>query len=240
MTGLEHSLTAWDRSIFLAINQHVGCPVLDVVMPRVSDLGLGHVQVIALLAVALYRGRGCLSGAGLSIRERLGALFRSQRWWLAPMLLAILLSGLGAMAFKRTVERDRPFWFYTNDKAGSALRVEVRTIRGSRPLQVRGFLSGHTATSVALTTTATLLLWGRRKKILLASLWLLSAVIGISRVYVVDHWPLDVAGGAILGLVCGVAAYLLLAERKAKAAECALPEGAFHASQAAPHVGQER
>ena len=40
MHSLEHGITAWDRAAFLAINHGLKCPLLDFLMPRISDLGL--------------------------------------------------------------------------------------------------------------------------------------------------------------------------------------------------------
>jgi membrane-associated phospholipid phosphatase len=139
------------------------------------------------------------------------ALFASQRRWLVPMVLAFAISGLGATIFKQSIERDRPFWFYSHNESGRALNVTVRTVPERPPMRVRGFVSGHTATSVALVTTATALLWGRRKRALLAGFWALVVVISFSRIYLADHWPLDVVAGAILGLFSSAAALGLCA-----------------------------
>lgn len=198
----EHFLTTWDRSVFIAINHHMKSPALDFVMPRISDLGLGHVQVLALLLFALYRGRVAFAKSGCSVWQRLKEAFGSQRRWLVPMLVAFALSGVGATAFKRTVQRDRPYWFYTNSAEGRALKVKIYTVADRPPMRVRGFLSGHTATSVALAATATVLLWRRRKRGLIAAVWITAAVISFSRIYLADHWPIDVAAGALMGLIC--------------------------------------
>jgi membrane-associated phospholipid phosphatase len=64
-----------------------------------------------------------------------------------------------------------------------------------------GYLSGHAAVSVSLAAAA----WphlgpgGRRVTLGLAS------VVGLSRIYVGAHLPLDVAGGAALGLLIDAA-----------------------------------
>jgi membrane-associated phospholipid phosphatase len=36
--------------------------------------------------------------------------------------------------------------------------------------------------------------------------WAIACLISLSRIYIADHWPLDVVCGAVLGFVCGVAA----------------------------------
>jgi membrane-associated phospholipid phosphatase len=63
----------------------------------------------------------------------------------------------------------------------------------------RGFVSGHAATLAALATVA----WpwlGRRGRI---AVGVLVAVVCLTRVYVGAHLPLDVVGGAALGIAVG-------------------------------------
>ena len=94
-----------------------------------------------------------------------------------------------AKAVKRVVRRGRPI----------ALMPGVRT-RGQEATGL-GYLSGHAAVSVALAAAA----WphlgsgGRRATLGLTSL------VGLSRIYVGAHLPLDVAGGAALGVLVDAA-----------------------------------
>lgn len=94
-----------------------------------------------------------------------------------------------AKAVKRVVRRGRPI----------TLLAGVHT-RGQEATGL-GYLSGHAAVSAALAAAA----WphlgagGRRATVGLAS------VVGLSRIYVGAHLPLDVAGGAALGLLVDAA-----------------------------------
>lgn len=94
-----------------------------------------------------------------------------------------------AKGVKRVIRRGRPV----------TLLAGVRT-RGQEATGL-GYLSGHAAVSAALAAAA----WphlgagGRR-----ATLGLASGV-GLSRIYVGAHLPLDVAGGAALGLLVDAA-----------------------------------
>lgn len=90
-----------------------------------------------------------------------------------------------AKVVKRVVRRGRP----------SVLVTGVRC-RGQAAAGL-GYLSGHAAVATALTAAAFPHLGrgGRRMAVALAS------VVGLSRVYVGAHLPLDVAGGAALGLL---------------------------------------
>lgn len=70
------------------------------------------------------------------------------------------------------------------------------------------FPSGHTSTSIG---AAFALLLGCRKKQLAVGIpaFILSLLIGFSRIYVHVHYPTDVIAGAIVGIVSGIAAYFL-------------------------------
>jgi membrane-associated phospholipid phosphatase len=198
-------LTNWDRSTFLAINHGLKCGPMDVAMPPFSYLGLGHVQVVLILAVAIL----CGVFAGQVQRRTLGPDVRSaiynRRFWVGPLLVALALSGTSATLIKNLTDRDRPWWFYHKEhKAGLFLNVRVHVPTGWRPIRVRGFLSGHTATTFALCVTLMLLFRKRReKRALVMGGWILAFLIGLSRIYVADHWPLDVVSGIALGVASG-------------------------------------
>ena len=110
-----------------------------------------------------------------------------------PLAGRLLWSGAAAWTLakgvKRVVRRGRPI----------ALLTGVRT-RGQEATGL-GYLSGHAAVSVALAGTAWPYLGpgGRRATLGLAS------VVGLSRIYVGAHLPLDVAGGAALGVLVDAA-----------------------------------
>jgi membrane-associated phospholipid phosphatase len=104
---------------------------------------------------------------------------------------AVVLAWAAAKAVKNVVERGRP---------GDLLSgVEVR----ESGLHSQGYVSGHAAVAFAVATVvAPLLPRGWR--------WVpfgLATVVALTRVYYGAHLPLDVIGGAGLGVVCGVVAY---------------------------------
>jgi glycosyltransferase 2 family protein len=103
---------------------------------------------------------------------------------------AVVLAWAAAKGVKSVVERGRPA-----DLLGG---VDVREsgIHGA------GYVSGHTAVAFAVATMlAPLVPRGWRW-----APFALAAVVGVSRVYFGAHLPLDVIGGAGLGLLCGVVA----------------------------------
>lgn len=66
------------------------------------------------------------------------------------------------------------------------------------------FPSGHTSTSFAVSTAVFL----HRKKMAIP-LFVLSALIAFSRLYLYVHFPSDILGGLVVGVLCGIAAAAL-------------------------------
>ena len=127
------------------------------------------------------------------VSAAVAALLR--RWRLAAELL---LAGAGtyllAKVVKGIVPRGRP----------NGLLTDV-VIRGAEA-HGRGYISGHAATLTALAAVA----WpwlGPRGRIAVV---VLVVVVCLTRVYVGAHLPLDVVGGAALGLAVAGAVRLLL------------------------------
>jgi membrane-associated phospholipid phosphatase len=118
-----------------------------------------------------------------------------RRWRLAG---GLALAGAGvyvlAKVVKRFVERGRP----------SDVLDDV-VVRGAAPHGL-GFVSGHIAviTSLALVAWPWLPRWGR---------WVAGAAVAavfLTRMYVGAHLPLDMVGGAALGVAVGALVRLLL------------------------------
>ena len=100
----------------------------------------------------------------------------------------ILTGGASAWALskvvKRVVQRPRP---------GALIRDSRR--RGAEATGL-GYLSGHAAVAVAMMLAA----WPRLGRRARAASLLAVPIVGLSRIYVGAHLPLDVVGGASLGL----------------------------------------
>jgi undecaprenyl-diphosphatase len=99
------------------------------------------------------------------------------------------LAWLGAKAVKRVVRRERP-----------ARILEGVRIRGEDEGDL-GFPSGHAAVSAALTTVALPALSPAGR----AGVAGLAGFVAFARVYIGVHLPLDVVGGAALGVAAGSA-----------------------------------
>ena len=113
------------------------------------------------------------------------------------MLVLVVAAGgaadLLALALKRVIDVDRPPLRYP--EPDPLVRV---------PLD-HSFPSGHAATSFAC---ATVLAFAAPR--LAVPLYLLAVAIAYSRVYVGVHYPIDVLGGAILGVAVATALLRLL------------------------------
>ncbi|MFL6071016.1 MAG: phosphatase PAP2 family protein [Actinomycetes bacterium] len=113
------------------------------------------------------------------------------------LAVSIVVGGLAAYVIakvvKRIVERGRP------DKLLSDV-----TIRGEPSLGL-GYVSGHAAV-IALLAMVTVPYLPKRWRWVP---WVVLLVVGWARIYVGAHLPLDVVGGAALGLAVGAAMRLL-------------------------------
>jgi len=127
----------------------------------------------------------------------------------------LLLGGTGAWAsaklVKQVVRRPRP-----------AALLSGSRCRG-REAAGLGYLSGHAAVAVALGAAALPRLGPAGRALILTAM----PLVGLTRLYVGAHLPLDIAGGAALGLAADAAAGLVIRSPCPAA-------GAGRASRAAP------
>jgi undecaprenyl-diphosphatase len=122
----------------------------------------------------------------------LAILWRRPYPFLLVAATSITTSLLNAL-FKYAVQRDRPPTIILDPKP----LMEVPT--------TSSFPSGHTSTSFACAYVIS-----RLAPRLTIPVFVLAALIGLSRVYVGVHYPLDVVAGAIFGLIVARALLMLL------------------------------
>lgn len=113
------------------------------------------------------------------------------------LALAVLVAGVlayaGGKLVKRVVERGRP------DRLLDDVSIQGAAAHGL------GFVSGHAAVAFAMATVVSMELVRREVKVLVVAL---AVVVAMARVHVGAHLPLDVVGGAALGLAAGGVARL--------------------------------
>lgn len=150
------------------------------------------------------------------LMPRVTALGNGSRLWIALGILLLLgkktrLAGfgvllsllfafaLGDLFLKPLVGRPRPF------EGAGILDLLIPPPRGY------SFPSGHTTMAFA----AAFFLWKKEKKI---GRWAVAAaaLIAFSRLYLFVHYPSDVGGGILLGLLCASAAFWVTEQKRKK------------------------
>lgn len=103
-----------------------------------------------------------------------------------------VLGSIVVQIIKNYFDRERP-----------ARKIEDIQILGPK-LQFSSFPSGHTMSAFALAV-----ILSERYPFLSLFLYLIAFLVGISRIYVGAHYPLDVLVGCFLGIICAKAVLIL-------------------------------
>ena len=116
------------------------------------------------------------------------------------LLILLVLSSLITGYVKCGVDRDRPFL----DWLGSELPFEVETDSFSLFCEGRswtaGFPSGHAARSAMFAFVMVYVLSEKFPRGV-HLIWIYPILMSFSRIYVLQHYPLDVIGGFVLGIL---------------------------------------
>jgi len=169
---------SFDQSIVLFFSQNVGNPTIDTIMQYITESG-ETLWMLAFTILILI----------IPKTRRIGI----------TLLILIVISTLLTGYIKCGVDRDRPDFEYE----GTPFPVEIS--RDTYALFCEGgydasYPSGHAARSMIFGIILGYALSERfpRGAYLL---FLYPVMISISRIYVLQHYPMDVIGGAVIGIM---------------------------------------
>lgn len=178
---MYESLVNFDRNLFMAMNS-IHSPFMDSVMWWVADRFF-WIPFYAFLAWFLYRKFGTQSIFMI--------LFA------APL---ILISDQGSVFFKDLFQRERP----CHDEIISFMVHTVNNKCGGK----YGFVSSHAANTMALLTYILLLTRNVNPKLTAFTIFYVM-IVGYSRIYLGVHFPADIIGGWIVGIIAAFMTYFL-------------------------------
>jgi undecaprenyl-diphosphatase len=166
-----------DRVLFHFINNDLANQVCDTLCPWLREK-LTWIPFYAAAAYLIYRKYGW------------------QKTLMLIVLVAatILISDQTSGIFKHLVHRLRPC---NNPELKDGVRLMIESCGVGY-----SFVSAHAANHFAIATFISFLVNGNKKLIILLYIW--AAAVALSQVYVGVHYPADIIGGAIVGIIAGL------------------------------------
>lgn len=172
-----------DQSLFYLINSGWTNEVLDFVLPLARNRYVWYPMYVSVITwILLHFGY-----------PKGGVLI------LGLLSCVILADTISSKVMKEFIGRTRP----CNETAMENMVLERSTCRNSY-----SFPSSHATNHFAI--AAFLILIGGFNRFIRLSLWLWAAIISYAQIYVGLHYPLDVVGGALLGVIIARLFYNLL------------------------------
>lgn len=175
--SLWEQLIQWDHALFKKINQDWTNPLFDWTMPFLRNQNNWLPLYIFIIVFVLLNFR--LKGL----------------WWIVFFFITIAMTDMtGTYIFKHTFERLRPC---SDPDFALNVRLLLKQCAGGY-----SFTSNHAANHFGMATFIFFTFRHLFKNwMLLTFLW--AGSIGYAQIYVGIHYPADVAGGIILGILFG-------------------------------------
>ncbi len=137
-----------------------------------------------------------LGNGFFSIAIMIFMLIRKKIGWSVQIGISFLLSGIVVQILKHLIQSPRPKLYF-----GSS---HIHCIYGITATGLYSFPSGHTTSIFALTTLLAIYFPGKRSGIFFIGIAVLT---GFSRIYLSQHFPVDVLAGSILGALISMIIY---------------------------------
>jgi len=167
------TLHRWDCALLLKLNA-IHSPFWDTLMSAATGRFFWIPLYLLLLGLIIVR-------------------FRKKTLLILPMLaLMVLLADQSSRLMKSSCKRERPCY---NETISGQLNVYDGC--GGR----YGFVSSHAANTFGLAMFMFLLWKGRRGRRWMLLVFLFAIFASYTRIYLGVHYPLDIAGGAIVGML---------------------------------------
>lgn len=170
-------LEEWDKWLFVKLNSQWTNPFFDAVLPFFrNSVFWAPLYIFVAVFMAVNFGKKGL-------------------WWSLAFICTIAITDIiGARVLKELFQRARPC---QDPEFMGQVRLLLKECSGSF-----SFVSNHAANHFGISTFAFLTFRGVFKKwMYIAFLW--AILIGYAQVYVGVHYPTDVFGGALLGILTG-------------------------------------
>jgi undecaprenyl-diphosphatase len=178
MQTVFERIIALDRELFLVINNGWASPCLDMVMTFLTLFGNG-LFLAGVVAPILYFGDRRHFASRIPV-----------------IIAAVALGGVLNAVIKEAVGRPRPLADFSEQiRAGT---VWVHTV--FEQWRTNSFPSGHAQTAFGTVTAVSCYYRGWYS----GPIFVIAAAVGLSRIYLGVHFPLDVAGGALVGVCCSL------------------------------------
>lgn len=183
-------LLQYDKCLIHAtMNKMVGNPFFDTFFKYITHIGDGIVAILITVIVLMLNAK-----KGVYV------------------LITYVVSGLTTNILKTYVfDVNRPhfvFGFYGHLMP----QYNIKFIDGIEMLGLNSFPSGHSTTSFAIFMSIAIITQNKLLKIVFFIFALLGA---FSRVYISQHWLVDVTVGSIIGTIAAILFYFLLMNERA-------------------------